>query len=342
MTESFESRHRPEKFSTITIQSELENLNGSRVELPVKIAEDGKARAMAFFDIDGTLAELRFIHDRAISQLYPNHDPQEVAETFFNGYKLGNSYREHWRMHGIFNEGRKDWQDPEIYLAWLKDHQQEVDAPGHQFHDLAAGYLKRYGEVAVKIVEETAKTEPEKFKTAINQPIFHLAELYRRLGIPMVLMTANEKNLAQAMAKQLNLGEMFLDLATDETMEGGGKEKAMNYLMNRLAQKGVPVPTDRLIVVGDSLRGDVGSLAKLGHEFSGQGIVVVPETESLAKLKKQIDGQDDLRQVIADLDTQALVIDQVPVNKQGRPMLSSLYRHRFLNKLSNEKLSGNP
>ena len=82
----------------INVQSLLEDINGDKKNIRIELMEDGKPRAMAFFDIDGTLAHLSVIHGKAIAKLFPDQEPKELEETYYKGFKLGNSFREFDRM----------------------------------------------------------------------------------------------------------------------------------------------------------------------------------------------------------------------------------------------------
>ena len=59
-----------QKTKIVRIKSELEGLDGNCKEIPIAITEDGAPRAVAFFDIDQTLAELKEIHGKAIKILF--------------------------------------------------------------------------------------------------------------------------------------------------------------------------------------------------------------------------------------------------------------------------------
>ncbi|OHB20440.1 MAG: hypothetical protein A2939_04420 [Parcubacteria group bacterium RIFCSPLOWO2_01_FULL_48_18] len=331
-----ERKQEHQETKRVFIRSEIESADGTNKEIAVKLEKDGKPRALAFFDIDATLAELRFIYDGAIKELFPNVDPREITETFRAGWGLGNSFREFDRMQCIYEGGKESWRDAEVYVRErLKEHQEEIDSLGTPAHEQADLYRKRFAEIVARRADKFFEENPEQFEAAKVKPIFRLAELYHRLGIPMVLMTANENIAARKIAKYLGLSDLFIDIAADETMEGGGKEKAMEYLMNRLREKGIEIPKDRIIIVGDSLRGDIGSGTKLKeHHVSGQrGILVIKDEEVLAELNAQIANSPDLQRVVSEIDTEALLVDKVPLDSRGDPILSSKYRSQFLRKL---------
>src|SRR3989344_9203071 len=168
--------------SWISIPSELEDIDGNKQDIKIELMEDGKPRAIAFFDIDGTLAHLGAIHGKAIAKLFPEQDPVELEETYYKGFKLGNSFREFDRMRGIYVDGHEDWKDPEIYFKKrFTPHTAEIDEPGNQAHDITAAILKAYGEIAVEITEELYKQNPEEFEKSNVTPIFKLAQMYFRL-----------------------------------------------------------------------------------------------------------------------------------------------------------------
>jgi len=323
--------------SWISIPSELEDIDGNKQDIKIELMEDGKPRAIAFFDIDGTLAHLGAIHGKAIAKLFPEQDPVELEETYYKGFKLGNSFREFDRMRGIYIDGHIEWKDPEVYL---KEHftpfAKEIDEPGHLAHNIAAAILKEYGEIAAQVAEELYKTNPNTFKQSNIEPIFILAKIYSRLGIPMVGFTANARVLVDKLAKYLQLSSLFLNIASDEDMIGGGKEVAIHHLIKELESKGVPIPLNRFIFVGDSLRGDIGvSLTASGKNqgISGQGILVLKDRNALLEIEKQINTDPNLRRIVDDINVHGLIVDDVPLDEKGNPMLLSRFREQFLKKL---------
>ncbi len=321
----------------ITVASELEDLEGNKKDIKVEIMDDGMPRAMAFFDIDGTLAHLSAIHGRAIAKLFPDVDPKELEETYYRGFKLGNSFREFDRMKGIYEDNNLDWKDPEVYLTErFIPNAKEIDEPGHSSHDIAAGILKAYGETAAQVADEIYQKDPEQFTASNIAPIFLLAKLYSRLGIPMVGFTANAKQLVEKLAKYLKLSDIFIDIATDETMAGGGKEIAVLSLIKNMEEKGIKVPKDRLIFVGDSLRGDIGisnKLKQIDSTISGKGVLVLKDKKALIEIKKQISENPDLKHIADSIDIEGLVVEDVPTDEKGKPMLLSRFRGKFMDKL---------
>ena len=321
----------------ISISSELEDIDGEKKDIRVELMEDGKPPALAFFDIDGTLAHLGIVHGKAIVKLFPDEDPKELEDTYYKGFKLGNSFREFDRMRGIYIDGHTEWKDPEVYF---KDRfipfAKEIDEPGHLAHNIAAAILKEYGEIAARVAEELYKENPDTFKKANVEPIFVLAKIYSRLGIPMVGFTANARVLVDKLAKYLELSGLFLDIASDEDMVGGGKEVAIHHLIDKLESKGVPIPFNRFIFVGDSLRGDIGTSlnARLQDKgISGQGILVLKDRNALLEIEKQINTDPNLRHIVDDIDVHGLILSDVPLDEKGNPMLLSRFREQFLKKL---------
>ena len=162
----------------LSVPSELEDVDGNKKDIKIELMEDGKPRAMAFFDIDGTLAHLDIIHGKAIAKLFPEQDPKELEETYYRGFKLGNSFREFDRMKGIYIDGHKEWKDPEFYLKnRLIPYLKEIDEPENEAHEFAAEILKAYGEIAADVADEIYREHPEKFEQTNIEPIFHLAKI---------------------------------------------------------------------------------------------------------------------------------------------------------------------
>ncbi len=160
--------------------------------------------------------------------------------------------------------------------------------------------------------------------------------MYAKLGIPMVGFTANAKIFVDELVKYLKLSDIFLDIATDETMAGGGKELAIHHLIKKLEAKGISVPKSHLIFVGDSLRGDIGSsLTAKGKdkEIHGQGILVLKDKEALIQIKKQISEDPELKHISDSMDIHGLVVNEVPLDKDGQPMLLSVFQDKFLEKI---------
>jgi phosphoglycolate phosphatase-like HAD superfamily hydrolase len=81
--------------------------------------------------------------------------------------------------------------------------------------------------------------------------------------------TANAKVFVDKLAKYLKLSDIFLDIATDETMAGGGKELAIHHLISKLESKGITIPINHFIFVGDSIRGDIGTSLTAREKKSG-------------------------------------------------------------------------
>lgn len=321
----------------ISVPSELEGLDGTRRDIKVELMADGKPRAMAFFDIDGTLSHLTGIHGKAIAKVFPDQEPLELAETYYKGFKLGNSFREFDRMRGIYIDGHAEWKDPEVYLRErFNPHAEEIDQPGHSAHSVAAAILAEYGKIAAQICDDLYKVNPEEFEKSNIAPIFKLARMYAKLGIPMTGFTANAKVFVDKLAKFLKLSDIFLDIATDETMQGGGKEIAIHKLISEMEQKGIPLPEGRLIFVGDSIRGDIGtslSAREKNAGIYGQGILVLEDQKALIEMEKQINADPKLRHIADNIDVQGFVVSNVPLDDKGNPMLLSRFRDKFLKKL---------
>ena len=240
-------------------------------------------------------------------------------------------------MRGIYIDGHKEWKDPEVYRKErLITHQEEIDQPGHTAHDIAAEILDEYGKVAAQICDEIYEKNPEEFKKSNIVPILKLAEMYSRLGIPMVGFTANARIFVNKLAKYLKLSDIFLDIATDETMAGGGKEVAIHKMIEMLEQKGIKIPEGRMVFIGDSLRGDIGTSIKAREKnraIFGQGILVLENKEALIEMEKMINQDPELRKIAENIDVSGLVLSDVPLGSDGKPSLLSRLRKKFMKKL---------
>jgi len=334
---SFDQVSGTQKRKWIEISSNLKGVSGENKKIKIELMEDGKPRAMTFFDIDGTLAHLSIIHSKAIAKLFPDQEPKELEETYYKGFKLGNSFREFDRMRGIYIDGHVEWKDAEVYLKdRFTPNAKEIDEPGHSAHNIAAAILEEYGKIAALICDELWKKNPEEFEKSNIVPIFKLAQMYARLGIPMVGFTANAKVFVEKLAKYLKLSDIFLDIATDETMAGGGKEIAIRQLIDVMAQKGIPMPEGRMIFVGDSLRGDIGTslMAREKNKgIFGEGILVLKDRNALIEMEKQINKNRELRKIADNINVYGFVVDDVPLDEKGNPIMLSRSRDKFIKKL---------
>jgi|SRR3989338_5046285 len=331
----FEGLIKAEKITTVS--SAIKSLDGKERELGVRLDKEKRPKTAAFFDIDGTLAHLKPIHALAINELLPGRDPVEIHKVHVAGFKLGNSFREMDRMLGIYEDGHEEWKGPEVYRTQrLLPHQKEIDGAGNKAHERAAAFLQRYGDAAARIMEKKFKEEPEMFERAKIKPIFRLAKMYKRLGIPMGVMTANPRNLMDPITKYLGFSDYFIDISTDEDMAKGkgGKEVAIPDLVKKFQAKGIGLPRE-FILIGDSIRGDVGVGLRLPKEWGGRmkGIVVYDDKAALKEEQLKIQTDPSLQELVSKMDVSGLVVENVPFDRKGNPMLSSPHQDKFLTKL---------
>jgi len=326
-------------YKLINITSKLQSIDGTYKQIPITITEDGTPRAVAFFDIDKTLAELKNIHGAAIRALFKeffDKDFEGIEDVYFKGFRLGNSFREFDRMDGIYNLGHDEWIDPDVYVKErMNDKKKEIDGEGTEDHKLAKIYLDRYVQIASKIADDIYKNDPDEFELSKIKPVMALAKLYKTLGVPMFGMTANGKEFVHTIAKYLGLPDLFIDIATDEDMVGGGKEIIIPKLIKQLEDMGIQVSKEKLVVVGDSLSGDIGSGYRYKddeNEITIKGILVLKDMEELSKIKNQISNNPELSKIIKNTDTEAFIVDNVKIDNNGTPLLYS-GRENFLFKL---------
>lgn len=314
---------------TVILKSLLLNTENKYFDINLLIMNDGFPRAVAFFDIDKTLAEIKFIHGRAIRQLFQEfleQDFPDIEEVYYKGFRLGNSFREFDRMDGIYHLGHKEWIDPEIYKNERLVHKiKDIDNEGSIEHKLAKMYLDRYVEIASKIANDTYTNNKEEFEKVKIKPVFALVKLYKTFGIPMFAMTANGRVFAENLMKYLGLSEFFIDVATDEDMVGGGKEIVIPKLLSKLENLGIPAPKDRIVIVGDSLSGDIGSGARF-KKFNEdgifiKGILVLKDRNELVTIQKQIKNSETLKEIIKNTDTEAFIFDEVRLDENAVPII---------------------
>jgi phosphoglycolate phosphatase-like HAD superfamily hydrolase len=208
-------------------------------------------------------------------------------------------------------------------LTWLPGHEKEVDEEGAD-HDFAAELSIKGSQMAAQMAEKMYRKDPQAFEQAKIKPVFHMAKIYQRMGIPMVVMTANDEPFAKAICKCLGLADSFVTLACQKDFVGRGKEGAMEYLIEKLKEKGIPIPKN-LIVVGDSLNGDIGSGAKFMSEhgdYSVKGVLVGEGDVEAAKERIKNDSQ------LENMPVEFLNPELVSNNAKGIPSLAR-YRRKY-------------
>lgn len=322
---------------TISILSDLAHVDKTKSSLLIRVVGGDMPVAIAFFDIDKTLAHLNILYKEAIHHLFPNEDKDELIETFLKGFKLGNSFREFDRMHSIYVDGKVEWKDSEIYISErLNTAKDLIDSPGNEIHDRAKDYLVSYGKEAASVADSLYATDPEIFSKAQIGPLYSLLELYKMNGVLMFGFTANAKIFVEKLAMYLGLSDYFLDIATDEMMEGGGKEIAIKKLLDIVKEKGLRIPKEQLIFIGDSIRGDIGSGAlfcKNNPGFGGYGIVVLENKDDLIKLRHLVNEDQNIHNIIFQMPTYGFVVEDVPLSSDNHFSLLSRDMSKFLFKL---------
>jgi len=136
----------------------------------------------------------------------------------------------------------------------------------------------------------------------------------------MVGFTANAKVLVDKLAKYLKLSDIFIDMRLINN-GGGGKEVAIKYLIDELESKEIPIPKGRMIFVGDSLRGDIGT--SLTAREKNEGILgrefwCWKDRDALLEIERQINTDPKLRQIADNIDVPRLVIGDVPLDEKGK------------------------
>ena len=325
----------------VNITGRLENSSNKQIDFSIKLESDGKPKLVVFEDIDKTLLHLEPTYNEIRKNMWPEAVEKDgieaVSKVHLDGFRLGTMWRELYRMYAIYTLGKVEWKDANIYaeefLAPGKDGE-NIDTPGDIYHEQSDELLKKFDDIAEKTVEDQAKTNPNFFDDAKIKQTYKLNSLYKRLGVVVVGMSANPRKFINALCKYTGLADSFLDCATD-TDVSGTKEYKMQWLIKRLEEKGLSIPYDRLLVIGDSPLGDVGSasrfqkLVKHEHpEVSASGIVII---ESDEEMKSAIDKLNET----TDINIHTLDYTKVPENKDGDQELFSKGRDEFYKKIIN-------
>lgn len=319
----------PVEYERRTVKSLLGGPHGENIELRVAISKsDGQLRETNFWDLDKTLLLAEPIHARAVDQIFPEHVKDEASraelhKVYFDGFKLGNSYREWDRMARIYLDGEVKYKDPLVYeeefMGQNNPKRLLVDEPGHAEHDRANEILQRYGKVAYEIMRQEYENDPGEFQRGFIKPeMFQLLQEKTRLGQVNVYMTANQADFARGLVAFSDLYKYGLVLATDETMAGGGKEIAIEKLIEQLEQMGLKVNRQRAVAVGDSIKGDVGS----GVKAKLKSGLLVTETSAdisaiLDRTKPQTQDAADLKAVLRGAEVEAVPSKEVKKSQAG-------------------------
>lgn len=320
-----------DSFERRKVTSLLEGPNGQRPELNIAISEqDGELRGTNFWDLDKTLLVAEPIHAKAVEQIFPEQAADDAArealhEVYFDGFTLGNSFREWDRMWRIYGEGQEKYKDSTVYehefMGSDNPNQKLIDEPGHpeKYHERANAILQRYGAVAFEIMKKEYEKDPEGFQKGFIKPeMVQLLIEKTRLGQANVYMTANQRDFARGLVTFSGLYKYGLALATDEDMAGGGKEIAIQKLIQELDGMGLKVNKQRATAIGDSIKGDVGSGAKSGL---GSGVFVTETSDDIKSILERAkqDSPDGraIKSVLKDTNTEAIPTKEVTQSQHG-------------------------
>ncbi len=323
----------------VSIQSNLENAEGKHEDIKVKLEADGKPKLLVFEDIDKTLLHLEPAYNEIRKNMWPEAVAKDGLEEFskvhLNGFRLGTMWRELYRIYAIYTLGKEEWKNPNTYMEEFLAQGKEgehIDEPGNKYYELSNKLLEKFDDIAAQTVEKQAKENPNFFEEAKIGPLYKLNTLYKRLGVPIVGMSANPRKFIEAVCKYTGLSERFIACATDTDVPGT-KEHKMKWLTEQLEKKGLPVPYERLLVIGDSPLGDVGSASKFQKLVSGEhpevnasGIVIIASDEDLKIAGEKLNNIDDINIHTFDYT-------KVPVDENGDPMLFSKNRDKFLGEM---------
>jgi phosphoglycolate phosphatase-like HAD superfamily hydrolase len=311
-----------------SVASLLHGPQGEKVEIPVAIAEDGNLMMVNFWDIDKTLLWPKAVQFAAIPRMFPNAvDVDNLRTTFEAGWGLGTPYREFDRLIRIFQEGDLELKDVEIYRKkYIANDllRKKIDEAGHPegWHERAFSAVDQYSYMLRDTVLDLYAKNPDFFKseTFVNGPLMHLLQAKTRLGQTNVIMTSNPGIYASELVAVSGLYKFALALSPGEDMVGGGKEICIKKLIKTLEAMGLKVPKDRLVVIGDSERGDIGSGYKIMQSEKGwrfSGILVRKDMSEADLFKEAAISDDSLLDIVTGMDMTLIASDEVPEGRGG-------------------------
>lgn len=277
------------------VQSEIWGPDKKRPEIKLAIMTDGTLRRVNFFDIDYTLVEANdLIHGEAIKRMFPDHPPEEVKRVWNFGGKLGSSVREWDRMLRVMEDGRSDLETMEAYrreVLQKPESRIEVDTPGEKYHDRAEKWAAGYDLTAFQMLKDIYEHRPEILRTPpfLNEAVVHLLQVkQKKLHEANVFITSAGPKMAYGLLEYTGLYQYGIAVATENEFKGGGKERGIPWLIDKLEiGMKLPVPKSHLVIIGDSIHGDIGAAARfmdqqMGYHF--EGAVYVQKNKSEAQL----------------------------------------------------------
>ncbi len=326
-----------------SFKSNLEKADGSFENFSIKLDKDGKPPLIVFEDIDKTLLHLEPTYNEIRKSMWPDAVKKDGLENFskvhLDGFRLGTMWCELYHMYAIYSLGKEEWKDADIYakdfLASGKKGE-HIDEPGNIYHEISNRLLEKFDDIASETVEKQAKENPEFFEKSKIKSVYKLNTLYKKSGVVVVGMTANPKKFANALCKYAGLAESFMDCATDTDI-GVTKEYKMKWLIKKLEQKGIKIPYDKLLIIGDSPIGDVGNASRfqklevIEHpEVSASGIVINGNDKDLENAIEKLSK-------INDININAFDYSKVPEDINGNPQLYSKDRKEFYTEINSKK-----
>jgi len=320
--------------------STLESIDGTHKIFRYPLV-NGKLKGIIFCDVNGTYVWLHSIIRRSISIVFPwVTDVDSLVKNYLRGFKLGTSWREFYRMYGIYVLGINSWTDPLVYgQDFLDHHKQEIDQPGSEYYEIANRFLQTFDLVASEVVKDEYLERPKSFADMRIKPINHLANIWVREGYLVVGMSANPIKYIQQVCKYAGLAQFFPFCVTD-THIFGLKEYKMDYFTDWLESQGIPVPFDKVKVVGDSLTGDIQSLLRFKWleekdgkgPVSGSGLLVLNNEGEFKEVIQKVRHDSDLSTMTKKFSVEAILLDHVPLT-DNIPQMDGPDKKKFIRKI---------
>ena len=107
------------EYTRKSITSKMQKANGNFESFSIKLDKDGKPPLIVFEDIDKTLLHLEPTYNEIRTAMWPKavemDGLEEVSRVHLAGFRLGTMWRELYRMHAIYELGKTEWKDADLY-----------------------------------------------------------------------------------------------------------------------------------------------------------------------------------------------------------------------------------
>ncbi len=116
---------------------------------------------------------------------------------------------------------------------------------------------------------------------------------------------------------------LFKELFNKETNDWEATPES-EIKSQEVEDEGIKISKEKLVIVGDSLFGDISSgyrFKENGEEVFIKGILVLKDMNELQVIKNQIEKNSELKKIIQNIDTEAFIVDNVKTNVNGASLI---------------------